>query len=46
MTLLSPAEIAVGKLLAGWLTALAFLATAVPSMVMPPRGLCSYSGRR
>lgn len=34
MTLLTPAEIAVGKLLAGWLTALAFLATAVPFLLL------------
>jgi ABC-type transport system involved in cytochrome c biogenesis permease component len=34
MTLLSPAEIAVGKLLAGWITSLAFLATAVPFLLL------------
>ncbi|WP_205304972.1 ABC transporter permease [Nocardioides sp. 616] len=34
MTLLSPAEIAIGKLLAGWLTSLAFLGTAVPFLVL------------
>lgn len=34
MTLLTPAEIAVGKLLAGWLTALAFLGTGVPFLLL------------
>ena len=34
MTLLSPAEIAVGKLLAGWVTSLAFLGTAVPFLLL------------
>lgn len=34
MTLLSPAEIAIGKLLAGWITSLAFLATAVPFLLL------------
>lgn len=34
MTLLTPAEIAVGKLLAGWLTALAFLGTAIPFLLL------------
>jgi len=33
VTLLSPAEIAVGKLLAAWAVSLAFLATAVPFVV-------------
>jgi ABC-type transport system involved in cytochrome c biogenesis permease component len=34
MTLLSPAEIAIGKLLAGWITSLAFLGTAVPFLLL------------
>lgn len=34
MTLLSPAEIALGKLLAGWVTSLAFLGTAVPFLLL------------
>ncbi len=34
MTLLSPAEIAIGKLLAGWGTALVFLATALPFLLL------------
>ncbi|MGL4172453.1 MAG: ABC transporter permease [Actinomycetota bacterium] len=34
MTLLSPAEIAVGKMLAGWFTALVFLATSLPFLLL------------
>ncbi len=34
MTLLSPAEIAIGKLLAGWITSLAFLGTAIPFLLL------------
>ena len=34
MTLLSPAEIVLGKLLAGWFTALVFMATAMPFLLL------------